>query len=98
MPFLIAAQDARAAAARWIRSAWFAPSKLARLARSDAVKGVYLPFWTFDAHAVAHWDTPGGTRGIIEMDFDDLLVCGDRQADPQLMERLEPYPAKALRP
>jgi len=98
VPFLVAVQDARAAAARWVRGEWFAPSKLARLARTDAVKGVYLPFWTFDAHAVAHWDTTSGTRGIIEMDFDDLLICGDREADPQLLDRLEPYPAKTLRP
>jgi hypothetical protein len=98
VPFLVAAEDARGAAVRWIRGQWLAPSKLARLARTDAVKGVYLPFWTFDAHAVAHWDIASGTRGIIEMDFDDLLICGDREADPPLLEQLGPFPAKTLRP
>lgn len=97
VPFLVPEADARARAVQWIRSAWMAPRKLARLARTDVVKGVYLPFWTFDAHAVGHWEGPGN-RGIIEMDFDDLLVCADRAADAALLPALEPWPAKALRP
>ena len=97
LPFQVDAPAAREAATRWIRRAWLAPSKLKRLARTDIVKGVYLPFWMFDAHTIAHWDSANGARGNIEMDFDDLLVCADRDADPQLLERVEPYPAKALR-
>ena len=97
VPFLVAEADARTCALQWIRSAWLAPRKLAHLARTDFVKGTYLPYWTFDAHAVGHWEGPGN-RGIIEMDFDDLLVCADRAADAALLQQLEPWPAKALRP
>jgi hypothetical protein len=97
IPFLVPEADARTRALLWIHSAWLAPRKLARLARTDVVKGVYVPFWTFDAHAVGHWEGPGN-RGIIEMDFDDLLVCADPNADAALLQQLEPWPAKGLRP
>jgi LSD1 subclass zinc finger protein len=96
MPFLTSETEARAAASQWIRRAWLAPSKLARLARTGAIKGAYLPFWTFDAHAIAHWDRAGGVRGIIETDFDDVLVCAERDMDARLLAELEPFPSKAL--
>jgi predicted RNA-binding Zn-ribbon protein involved in translation (DUF1610 family) len=97
VPFLTSEAQARAAAAQWIRRAWLPPSGLARLARTGAIKGAYLPFWTFDAHAIAHWDRAGGVRGIIEMDVDDVLVCAHRGVDPQLGAQLAPFPAKAFR-
>jgi hypothetical protein len=97
VPFLTSESEAREAALQWIRSVWFAPSKLARLARSGAIKGAYYPFWTFEAHAIAHWDRPGGVRGIVEMDFDDLLVCAARDMDTRLAGQLAPFPAKGFR-
>ena len=98
VPFVVSEPQARAAVLRWIRSAWLTPVKLPWLARKDTVKGVYVPFWIFDAHAIAHWDRAGGVRGIVEMDFGDLLVCADRNVDPKLVDRLGPYSAKSLRP
>jgi hypothetical protein len=32
----------------WLSSRWFAPSDLSALAAEDGVRGVYVPFWTFD--------------------------------------------------
>jgi predicted RNA-binding Zn-ribbon protein involved in translation (DUF1610 family) len=97
VPFLTSEAEARAAAQAWIRRIWFAPSKLARLLRTGGFRGAYFPFWSFDAHAVAHWDRAGGVRGIIEMDFDDVLVCADRSVDPALVARLEPFPGRIHR-
>lgn len=67
LPFAIPADQARDRFAAWLRSLWFAPSKLRTLAsieRADlaagsssrspnatGLVGVYLPYWTFDAHA-----------------------------------------------
>ncbi|MGH7688804.1 MAG: hypothetical protein ACREN3_04290, partial [Gemmatimonadaceae bacterium] len=46
----------------WIRKRWFAPNALRRLARADAqrLRGVYLPFWTYDADTITDYT---GERG-----------------------------------
>jgi len=97
VPFLVDAAEARNAVARWIHRAWLAPAKVARMARSGILRPMYLPFWMFDAHAMGHWDTGGGIRGISEIDFEDLPVCSVAEVDPALLECLEPFPAKSLR-
>jgi hypothetical protein len=98
IPFVIDEPDARERAVRWIRRSWFPPSKLGRVSRSHAVKGLYLPFWVFDAHAIGYWSGGSVMRGIIEMDFGNLLVCADRGADSDGMPALEPPLSKAVRP
>lgn len=44
----------------WYRSRWFAPNKLKRSALTDTLHGVYLPYWTFDAHVDASWTAESG--------------------------------------
>jgi hypothetical protein len=98
VPFTIAEPDARERAARWIRRTWFVPSGLAHRVRDDAIKQLYRPYWLFDAHAVGYWSAAGVTRGIIEMDFSNLLISGERAADPNELFELEPAAVKAIRP
>ncbi len=90
VPFAFDAPTARRRALRWVRRAWFPPSKLAALAQSDALVRRYLPFWMFSTHATAYWAGSGATRGIIEMDFRSVLVCADRDADARWPSLLEP--------
>jgi hypothetical protein len=44
----------------WYGSRWFAPNKLKSGALTDTVKGIYLPYWTFDAQAHADWTAESG--------------------------------------
>jgi len=44
----------------WYRSRWFAPNRLKRSALTDTLHGIYLPYWTFDAHAEAQWTAQSG--------------------------------------
>lgn len=61
LPFAITTDQARAIFDRWVRSRWFAPSDLRRLAILEGrLAGVYLPFWTFDCHATTRYT---GQRG-----------------------------------
>ena len=46
----------------WYRNRWFAPSLLKSGARTDTVKGFYLPYWTFDAQVHADWTAMSGTH------------------------------------
>ena len=45
---------------RWFKGRWFAPSNLGAKALVDRVHGVYVPYWTFDAHAVCPWTAEAG--------------------------------------
>ena len=44
----------------WVRSRWFAPDALKSGALTDTLKGIYLPYWTFDAKAHADWTAMSG--------------------------------------
>jgi hypothetical protein len=45
---------------QWLGSRWFAPNKLKQLATTDTVKGLYIPYWTFDAQVHAEWTADSG--------------------------------------
>ena len=98
VPFAIDEPNARERAVRWIRRSWLPPSKLGNVTETDAVEGLYLPFWAFDAHAIGYWSGGSVTRGIIEMDFGNVLVSADRGADSNGMPALEPPLSNAIRP
>ena len=45
---------------QWYGSRWFAPNKLKNAALTDTVKGLYIPYWTFDAQVHADWTAESG--------------------------------------
>jgi ribosomal protein S27E len=60
LPFALTRPQAKESVHKWLGSLWFAPSALQKMARQDRVVGVYLPFWTYDAHTTSHYT---GERG-----------------------------------
>jgi hypothetical protein len=44
----------------WYGRQWLAPNNLNRLALTDTVRGLYLPYWTFDAKVHARWTAESG--------------------------------------
>lgn len=60
LPFGKAEGEVREAMRRWYASRWFAPGRLATAALTDRVHGIYVPYWTFDAAAHAHWSAEAG--------------------------------------
>jgi DNA-directed RNA polymerase subunit RPC12/RpoP len=71
-PFVIDDRRARDLFAKWLGGLWFAPGKLKRFAQIDTsatglksengsqLKGMYLPYWTYDAQSVTPYT---GQRG-----------------------------------
>jgi hypothetical protein len=45
---------------RWYKSKWLAPGALKARALVDTVKGIYIPYWTFDAQVVCPWEGEAG--------------------------------------
>ena len=60
LPFKVAEPEARDRIRAWYGKLWLAPGALKRRALTDTVKGVYLPYWTFDAHVEADWSADAG--------------------------------------
>ena len=60
LPFKISESQVRENIRRWYRTRWFAPNRLKSGALTDTVKGIYLPYWTFDAQAHADWTAESG--------------------------------------
>jgi len=60
LPIKISETQVRESIRRWYGSRWFAPNRLKRAALTDTVKGLYIPYWTFDAQVHADWTAESG--------------------------------------
>ncbi len=60
LPFKVSEDKARDGIRSWYGKLWLAPNALKRRAMTDTVKGIYLPYWTFDAHVDATWTAEAG--------------------------------------
>jgi hypothetical protein len=60
LPFTVAESAVRDSLRQWYGNRWFAPNRLKRAAMTDTVKGIYLPYWTFDAQVHADWRAESG--------------------------------------
>jgi len=60
LPFAIQESQARDLLRAWYGRQWLAPNNLSRRALTDTVRGVYLPYWTFDAQVHASWTADSG--------------------------------------
>ena len=60
LPMKMAENQVRDLIRTWYGNRWFAPNKLKRAALTDTVKGLYIPYWTFDAQVHADWTAESG--------------------------------------
>jgi hypothetical protein len=60
LPFTVTDANVREQIRRWYASKWLAPNALKRRALVDRVHGLYIPYWTFDAHVVCPWTAEAG--------------------------------------
>jgi len=60
LPMKVSENQVRDAIRQWYGSRWFAPNALKRAALTDTVKGLYIPYWTFDAQVHADWTADSG--------------------------------------
>ena len=65
VPFRIDAEDAQQRFHRWVNKRWFAPNLLKKAYGEGALEGLFVPFWTFDADAMAEYAGQGGRTRIV---------------------------------
>jgi len=60
LPFKVDGGRVRDQIRKWFSTKWLAPNNLKQRALVDRIHGVYIPYWTFDAHVVCPWDAEAG--------------------------------------
>ena len=60
LPFRVPRDEVVQLFKTWVAGLWFRPNALKRQARADGLKGVYLPFWTYDAMTHSWWTAQAG--------------------------------------
>ena len=60
LPVRVSESQVRDILRRWYGSHWLAPNRLKSAALTDTVRGIYLPYWTFDARVDADWHAESG--------------------------------------
>lgn len=60
IPFKVDKDEARQKFRKWVKSRWFAPNDFKKKFGEGELLGMYLPFWTYDAAAVAAYHGRGG--------------------------------------
>lgn len=71
LPMKISETQVRESIRRWYGSRWFAPNKLKSAALTDTVKGLYIPYWTFDAQVHADWTAESGYHYYVTETYTD---------------------------
>ena len=103
IPFQIDEDQARDAVHAWWKKGWVRPPSLQRRAAILRLRGVYVPFWTFDDLYRAQWfegELDGGLRMQSCRDhlitYDDVLVCGSYTISERTARGMEPFDTKKL--
>lgn len=88
LPFRISDGQVRDAIRKWYGNRWFAPSRLKTAALTDTLKGMYLPYWTFDANVAARWTAEAGYHYYVTVNYRDSQ--GKTQTRQEQRTRWEP--------
>jgi len=71
LPFKISQSQVRDSIHRWYGSKWFAPGALKSKALVDQLKGIYVPYWTFDAQVHCRWTAEAGHYYYVKEEYRD---------------------------
>ncbi len=94
LPFRIEADEARGRLKGWLGSLWFAPSKLQAYARKEgALRGVYLPFWTFDSATETSYVGQRGDFYYVPVQV-TTMVDGRPMTQTQMVQKVRWRPAR----
>jgi hypothetical protein len=66
LPFRVSDAQVRETVRHWYASKWLAPNAFKRRALVDTLHGLYIPYWTFDAHVRCPWRAQSGTYYYVQ--------------------------------
>jgi hypothetical protein len=71
IPFRVDQQQSVNIFKTWLGKGWWAPRDLSEFARQDALHGIYVPFWTYDAQTYSQWSGYGGRHYYVTVNDTD---------------------------
>ena len=79
VPFAVTADEVLTAFRAWLKKLWFRPSALKKMARTERhqIRGMYIPFWTFDALTQSYWDAEAGYYYYVTESYEDTDAQGN---------------------
>ncbi len=78
LPFAVDRAQAESLFRRWLRSLWFRPNALKTRSAIDEIRGVMVPFWTFDARAASSWTAEAGYHYYVPVRVGKTTVMQQR--------------------
>ncbi|HIA03277.1 MAG TPA: hypothetical protein EYN06_09965 [Myxococcales bacterium] len=60
LPFAVNQKQCLEEFRRWVNGLWFRPNALKKQATPDKLRGVYMPFWTYDSLTDSYWSAQAG--------------------------------------
>lgn len=94
LPFTTPRKEIHELLKRWVRGLWFAPNSLKKLARDlEGIKGVYAPYWTYDANTSTEYS---GMRGDYYYVEEPVTVMRDGRAvtEMRMVQKIQWTPAQ----
>ena len=92
LPMKVSENQVRDSIHRWYSTRWFAPNKLKRAALTDIVKGLYIPYWTFDAQVHADWTAESGYYYYVTETYQD----SDGQTKTRQVQKIRWEPSSGM--
>lgn len=69
VPFGVNKDQSVAAFKKWLGGLWFRPGDLKEKADVDELRGVYVPYWTFDAQVTSRWSADAGYHYYVDESY-----------------------------
>ena len=74
LPFKITQKEAQAHFEAWLDGRWFAPNKLKAFAlHDDVLKGIYIPYWSYDADTYTNYRGRSGEKYYEEERYSEIV-------------------------
>ena len=93
LPFRVAQDAATEAVRKWLASLWFAPNALKRLASQESIGGVYIPFWTYDAHTESRYTGQRGEHYYVSESYNATDAQGRTETRTRQVRKTRWHPA-----
>jgi len=71
LPFKVTRTQVHESMRAWYGGRWFAPNALKQRALVDQIKGIYVPYWTFDAQVHCPWTADAGYYYYVQEEYRD---------------------------
>jgi hypothetical protein len=93
IPFAVDEAAANRRFRDWLGQGLFHPNDLKALGGGQKLRGVYLPFWTFDAHAESKWRAESGDY-YYEIEWVTVQRDGKTVQEQRQVQKVRWYPSR----